>query len=82
MAAQRVEPHGLGVAETLLEKIRVGWTAFLLRVPVLVERADEKERLAVENKLALFGLEAAEADRPLEPRPRTAPSRRSSTATS
>ena len=67
VAAQRVEPHRLGVAEPLLEKRLARRPALFLRVPVLIERAGHEKGLAVQQQAPVSGLEAPEADRPLQP---------------
>ena len=66
MATQRVEPHQLGVAKTLLEEFWARRPAFLLRVPVLIEGAQEVERLAVEKEPTVSCRELAKADRAFE----------------
>ncbi len=45
VASERIQSHRLGVGEPLFEERGAWRPAFLLRVPVLVERAKHEERL-------------------------------------
>ena len=62
VAPQRVEPHGLGPAEALLEKLRARRPALFLRMPVLIERADHEERFSVQREASVLRLEFPESD--------------------
>ena len=61
MAAQRVEPHRLGVGETLLKKFSARRPAFFLGMPVLIEGPEHIERLAVQEKSAVSRLESSKS---------------------
>ena len=66
MAAQGVEPHRLGVGEALLKKVSARRATLFFGIPVLIEGPEHVERLAVQEKLAVSGLESPKANDPLD----------------
>ena len=62
MAPQRIDAHGLGVAEPLFQKGFARGPAILVRIPILIERAEHVEGPAIEKQPAAARLEATKSD--------------------
>jgi hypothetical protein len=66
VAAQGVEPHRLRAREALLKEFSARRAALLLRIPILIECAEQIEGVAVQEEASLLGLEPPEPNDPLD----------------